>query len=105
MYNQRVNQLLIVVNAVVRRFLCLIFGHLPQREQHDELLATVCRRCRGLMSVQQLMYTLRSKVTRGEIEERMKANPPEGYSFVDCNWKKRKAKFVSPKGLLRHVSF
>lgn len=26
----------------------------------------------------------------------MATNPPAGYSFVDCNRKKRKAKFVSP---------
>jgi hypothetical protein len=49
--------------------------------------------------------TARAKVTRGEIEQRMKANLPEGYSFVDCNWKKRKARFVNATGTLRYVSF
>jgi hypothetical protein len=32
-------------------------------------------------------------------------NPPEGYSFVDCNWKKRKAKFVKDAGGLKFVAF
>jgi hypothetical protein len=46
-----------------------------------------------------------AKFTRGDIELRMKARPPEGCSFVDCNWKKRKAKFVSPRGTLTFVTF
>jgi hypothetical protein len=50
------------------------------------------------------MYTARHKVTRGEIEQRMAAHPPEGYSFVDCNWKKRKAKFVNTAGLKKYVT-
>ena len=25
-------------------------------------------------------------------------HPPDGYSFVDCNWKKRKAKFIGRHG-------
>ena len=51
-------------------------------------------------------YTARHKITQGDIEARMKAHPPEGYSFVDCNWKKRKAKFVSvSSGSLQYVSF
>ena len=32
---------------------------------------------------------------RGEIEQRMRAHPPEARNFTDCNWKKRKARFVS----------
>jgi hypothetical protein len=36
-----------------------------------------------------------------EIEQRMAAHPPEGQSFVDCNWAKRKAKFVSESGKLK----
>jgi hypothetical protein len=27
------------------------------------------------------------------------------YAFVDCNWKKRKAKFVDAAGALKFVSF
>jgi hypothetical protein len=30
---------------------------------------------------------------------------PTGYSLVDCNWKKRKAKFVNEDGALKFVSF
>jgi hypothetical protein len=30
---------------------------------------------------------------------------PEGYGFVDCNWKKRKAKFANSQGHLRFVDF
>jgi hypothetical protein len=49
--------------------------------------------------------TVRRQVTFGEVERRMAAIPPKGYSFVSCNWKKRKARFVSPTGKLTVVSF
>jgi hypothetical protein len=49
-------------------------------------------------------FTLRHKVTRGDIERRMAEHPPLGYTFVDCNWKKRKAKFVNASGALKFVS-
>jgi hypothetical protein len=42
---------------------------------------------------------------RASIERRMATNPPKGYSFVSCNRKKRKAKFVSPTGQLKFVTF
>jgi hypothetical protein len=32
-------------------------------------------------------------------------HPPTGYSFVSCNWKARKAKFVSSTETLKFVSF
>jgi hypothetical protein len=32
-------------------------------------------------------------------------HPPRGYAFIGCNWKKRKAKFVSPTGNLKFVGF
>jgi hypothetical protein len=45
------------------------------------------------------------ETTFGDIERKMAANPPEGYSFVSCNWKKRKAKFVSPGGTFKFLAF
>jgi Prophage protein (DUF1660) len=83
-----------------RRLLCLLFGHRFEHEQHDEVLMDVCIRCRKLRGMQQLRYTMRSKVTRGYIKSRMVAHPPNGYSFISCNWKKRTARFVSPTGTL-----
>jgi hypothetical protein len=47
----------------------------------------------------------RRRTTKGDIERRMAANPPEGFSFVSCNWKKRKAKFVNTNGQLKFVAF
>lgn len=44
----------------------------------------------------------RRNVTRGEIELRMRTHPPEGYSFVSANWKKRKARFVGTTGKLMY---
>jgi hypothetical protein len=49
--------------------------------------------------------TLRRDVTRGDVERRMAANPPDGYSFVGVNWKKKKAKFVNHSGTLTFVNF
>ena len=94
-----------MITLQFRRLVCFFFGHRFEQEQHEGVLLTVCIRCRKAIGAQQLKYTLRSKVTRGEIEQRMKAHPPEGYSFVDCNWKKRKAKFVSDAGALKFVTF
>jgi hypothetical protein len=48
---------------------------------------------------------VRARVTRGEIERRTADHPPEGYSFISANWKKRKTKFVSPSGKLNFVPF
>jgi hypothetical protein len=48
--------------------------------------------------------TVRRQLTRGDIERRMAANLPEGFSFVSANWKKRKAKFVSPADKLMFVA-
>ncbi len=43
--------------------------------------------------------------TKTEMERRMAKHPMPGCSFVSCNWKKRKAKFVSPTGKLKFVGF
>ena len=88
-----------------RRLICWLYGHRFYYEQHDTLLVHVCRRCRKADGAQQLKYTSRHKVTRGDIERRMREHCPTGYSFVDCNWKKRKAKFVNEDGALKFVSF
>lgn len=93
------------IQLFLRRLLCRIFGHRMAQERDGQLIATVCLRCHQIEAVDLMLYTARAKVTRGEIEERMKAHPPEGYSFVDCNWKKRKAKFVSESGNLQFVDF
>jgi len=60
-----------------------------------------CARCLRVTD----QKTVRRRVTYGDAERRMAAQPPPGYSFVSCNWKKRKAKFVSPAGLLKFVTF
>ena len=60
-----------------------------------------CTRCLRIVDYR----TVRHRITKGDIERRMAANPPSGYSFVNCNWKKRKAKFVSPQGKLNFVPF
>jgi hypothetical protein len=88
----------------LRLLLCRIFGHVMNRERDGQLIATACRRCPRLEALDQILYTARRKVTRGEIEQRMKDHPPEGYSFVSCNWKKRKARFVSASGADRFVT-
>jgi hypothetical protein len=88
-----------------RRLLCFFFGHRFEAEQHEGLLLTVCARCRKAVGARALKYTLRRNVTRGEIERRMAENPPDGYRFIDCNWKKRKAKFANASGALKFVSF
>ena len=88
-----------------RLLVCFFFGHRFEHEQNDDILLTVCVRCRKLLSSERLRYTLRTKVTRGDIERRMALHKPAGYQFVDCNWKKRKAKFVSRSGKLKFISF
>jgi hypothetical protein len=48
---------------------------------------------------------VRREITRGDIERRTALHPPGGYLFVDCNWKKRKAKFVSASGARKFITF
>jgi hypothetical protein len=83
------------------RIICRLFGH----SKHNMSIATVgiafCTRCLRIVDYR----TVRREVTKGDIERRMAANPPESYSFIDCSWKKRKAKFVSASGALKFVSF
>jgi hypothetical protein len=90
---------------LLRRFICFFFGHRATLRQRDTTLASLCARCgKEAYEVPNFFkYTMRANVTRGDIERRMAENPPKGYSFVDCNWKKRKAKFVSPNGVAKHV--
>jgi hypothetical protein len=83
------------------RLVCFLFGHAKIDMSLRTVGLRVCRRCLHIID----QKTVRSRNTRGDIERRMTMYPPEGYSFVDCNWKKRKAKFVSPGGLLRFVDF
>ena len=49
--------------------------------------------------------TRKRETTFRDIERKMAANPPDGYSLVSCNWGKRKAKFVSASGSLKFVAF
>jgi hypothetical protein len=88
----------------LRRLICFFFGHRFYTGQHDGVLATICTRCLKVTGAQVLRYTARHKVTHGDIEKRMAANPPEGYRFIDCNWKKRKAKFVNANGTFKFVA-
>jgi hypothetical protein len=93
--------LLIGLNQFLRRLTCRIFGHVKADMALHTVGLKVCRRCLRITD----QKTVRTRVTRGEIEHRMAAHPPEGYSFVDCNWKKRKAKFVSEVGALKFITF
>jgi hypothetical protein len=88
-----------------RQFICYLLGHrvIKQRTETHELLA--CARCYRPFAETPLSITYRRDVTFGDVERRMSEHPPIGYSFVSCNWKKRKAKFVSPAGKLKFVSF
>jgi hypothetical protein len=91
--------LLVRMNFTLRRAICYFLGH----KKVDGSLHTVglrhCLRCLRIVDYR----TVRRRVTRGDIERRMVAHPPEGYSFVSCNWKKRKAKFVSQSGRLKFI--
>ena len=69
------------------------------------LLYTGCGRCRRLQNIDLLKFTRKREKTSGDVERWMAANAPEGYRFVDCNWNKRKAKFVSASGQLKFVAF
>lgn len=89
------------INFAIRRVLCYFFGHV----KHDVSFRTVglkqCLRCLCITEHK----SVRRKVTFGEVEQRMMDHPPKGYSFVSCNWKKRKARFISATGHLKFVTF
>jgi hypothetical protein len=92
--------LLVRINLFLRHLTCRIFGHVSANASMGTVGLKICRRCMRIIE----QKTIRARVTRGEIEQRMTAHPPEGYSFVGCNWKKRKAKFVNANGGQRFVS-
>jgi prophage protein DUF1660 len=94
-------RLLFNVKRALRLLVCRLFGHIKADVSLKSVGLRICRRC--LVVTDQ--KTARARVTRGDIERRMRDVPPAGYSFVDCNWKKRKAKFVSPSGVLKFVAF
>jgi hypothetical protein len=84
-----------LIRALVRQFrraICFFFGHGKADVSLSNIGFKMCRRCLRLTD----QKTVRRETTRGDIERRMAARPPKGYSFLSCNWKKRKAKFVSP---------
>jgi hypothetical protein len=83
----------------LKRLVCFFFGHRLLNGSMGNVGITLCARCRKLEN-----RTSMRAVTRGQIERRMAAHPPEGYSFVNCNWKKRKAKFVAPTGKLLFIT-
>jgi hypothetical protein len=88
-----------IVSLQIRRFVCYFSGHIPHKASLASVGLTVCLRCRRVDR-----RTVRARITRGEIEKRMATYTPTGYQFVDCNWKKRTARFVSPTGTLKFVS-
>jgi hypothetical protein len=89
------------INFFRRRLVCRLFGHVKADMSIATVGVRVCTRCLRITD----QKTVRARVTRGEIVQRMKEHPPKGYSFVNCNWKKRKAKFVSTSGALKTVLF
>lgn len=88
-----------------RRLICYFLTHRWTQERQGSHLYTGCGRCRKLQRLDPLVFTRRREKTAGDIERWMAENAPEGYSFVDCNWGKRKAKFVSATGQLKFVAF
>lgn len=89
----------------LKRLICYFLGYRWTQERRDSRLYTGCARCRKLKRVDPLVFTRRREKTAGDIERWMAENAPEGYSFVDCNWGKRKAKFVGLAGQLEFVNF
>jgi hypothetical protein len=89
----------------LRRLVCFFFDRKMVNMRCGRFILTRCERCRQLQSLDRINYTARRKVRCGDIEKRMAANPPDGYTFIDCNWKKRKAKFVNSAGVSRFVTF
>jgi hypothetical protein len=88
------------VNLELKRFFCRFFGHKPHTVSFKSVGLTMCLRC-----LKMDRRIVRKNPTKGEIEQRMADYPPQGYSFVSCNWKKHKARFVSRAGQLKFVSF
>jgi small neutral amino acid transporter SnatA (MarC family) len=66
--------------SLIRRAICRLFG-LTRHSLSIAAGIVFCTRCLRIVDYR----TVRREVTRGEIEPRMAANPPEGYSFVNCN--------------------
>jgi hypothetical protein len=92
---------LLRLNLATRCLICRFFGHV----KHDVSFRTVgLKQCLHCLRVTD-HKTVRRRVTFGEVERRMAEHPPKGYSFVSCNWKKRKARFVSATGHLKFVTF
>jgi hypothetical protein len=58
-------------------------------DQYSSLMA--CERCRRLFASTPIIY--RREVIFGDVERRMAANPPTGYTFVGCNWKSEGRQF------------
>ena len=83
-----------------RRLACKIFGHAKVPGSFGSVGLLFCKRCAHIDRTTECR-----SVTKRDVERRMAEHPPAGYSFVSCNWAKRKAKFVSPSGAPKFVSF
>jgi hypothetical protein len=94
-------RLLVRISFFFRRLACRIFGHASTNASIGSIGIKFCTRC--LIITDQ--KTVRRSTTHGDIERRLRARAPEGYSLIDCNWKKRKAKFAGPQGQLEFVAF
>jgi hypothetical protein len=84
---------------VLKNIHCRIFGHRPHNVSFGTVGAEICGRCLETVKVK----TIRREVTKGDMERRLAAVTPPGYSYVSFNRKSRKAKFVGKGGTLLFI--
>lgn len=76
------------------RLLCRIFGHRKVRGSIGTVGVKACLRCRRVIEQRTAMREL----TRGELERRIAAKLPEGWTLHRINWKKRLAHLTDAHG-------
>lgn len=87
-----------------KRLLCRIFGHIKANGSIGTVGIQLCRRCLRITD----RKTVRRDLTKGDMERRIIAAMPHGWTFLRVNWKNELAHFADPHGrgfVCRFIAF
>lgn len=77
-----------------RRFICKVMGHKRVRGSVGTVGVLACVRCHRITDQRTAMRA----VTRGELERRLAARLPDGWTLNRINWKKRVVHLTDARG-------
>ena len=83
------------------RTICAVFGHTTANGSVGAIGVRGCMRCQIITE----QKTIRRPFSRGDVERRVMASLPAGYTFLGINWKKRTLQVLDENGNKRITRF